>query len=106
MRSDSNLSKQFSEEGVDVRQYGVMPGVIDTSKKVDGNPVLRSHSFSGKESNSVFWNQGGEAFKDISGLTGLDSLADGRAFAFFDFDRDGRNDVILTNTNEPQLQLF
>ena len=51
MRSDSNLSKQFSEEGVDVRQYGVMPGVIDTSKKVDGNPVLRSHSFSGKESN-------------------------------------------------------
>ena len=106
MRSDSNLSKQFSEEGVDIRQYGVMPGVIDTSKKVDGNPVLRSHSFSGKESNSVFWNQGGEAFKDISGVTGLDSLADGRAFAFFDFDRDGRNDVILTNTNEPQLQLF
>ena len=106
MRSDSNLSKQFSEEGVDVRQYGVMPGVIDTSKKVDGNPVLRSHSFSGKESNSVFWNLGGEAFKDISGVTGLDSLADGRAFAFFDFDRDGRNDVILTNTNEPQLQLF
>ncbi len=106
MRSDSNLSKQFSEEGVDVRQYGVMPGVIDTSKKLDGNPVLRSHSFSGKESNSVFWNQGGEAFKDISGVTGLDSIADGRAFAFFDFDRDGRNDVILTNTNKPQLQLF
>ena len=58
MRSDSNLSKQFSEEGVDIRQYGVMPGVIDTSKEVDGNPVLRSHSFSGKESNSVFGTKG------------------------------------------------
>jgi len=84
----------------------MMPGVIDTSKKVDGEVALRSHSFSGKESNSVFWNMGEEGFRDVSGVTGLDSVADGRAFAFFDFDRDGRSDVILTNTNQPQLQLF
>lgn len=91
---------------MDARQYGMMPGVIDTSKKVDGQAVLRSHSFSGKESNSVFWNLEGGAFRDISGITGLDSAADGRAFAFLDLDHDGRRDLILTNTNNPQLQVF
>jgi len=106
VRSDSNLNKRFAEEGVDVRQYGRMPGVLDTSKKVDGKPVLRSHSFSGNESNSVFLNHGGKRFEDVSGVTGLDSLADGRAFSFFDYDRDGRSDLVLTNTNFPQLQLF
>jgi|TARA_B110000879_G_C11168474_1_gene512451 thiol-disulfide isomerase/thioredoxin len=106
VRSDSNLNKKFTEEGVDVRQYGRMPGVLDTSKKVDGKPVLRSHSFSGNEGNSVFLNHGGMEFEDVSGVTGIDSLADGRAFSFFDYDRDGRSDLVLTNTNYPQLQLF
>ena len=91
---------------MDVRQYGRMPGVLDTSKKVDGKPVLRSHSFSGNEGNSVFLNHGGMEFEDVSGVTGIDSLADGRAFSFFDYDRDGRSDLVLTNTNYPQLQLF
>jgi thiol-disulfide isomerase/thioredoxin len=106
VRSDSNLTKRFDEEGVDAAQYGRMPGVLDTSKQVDGKPVLRSHSFSGNETNSLFLNLGGEKFQDISGVSGVDSLADGRAFAFFDFDRDGKSDIILTNTNNPQLQLF
>lgn len=106
MRSDTNLNKRFAKEGVDVSQYANMPGVLDTSKKVDGKPVIRSHSFSGNESNSVFLNHGGTEFENISGVTGLDSPADGRAFAFFDFDRDGRSDIVLTNTNNPQLQLF
>ena len=83
-----------------------MPGVLDTSTKVDGKPVLRSHSFSGGETNSLFLNHGGKSFEDISGVSGLDSLADGRAFAFLDYDRDGRSDVVLTNTNNPQLQIF
>ncbi|MDE0860517.1 MAG: ASPIC/UnbV domain-containing protein [Akkermansiaceae bacterium] len=106
MRSDTNLNKRFLEEGVDASQYASMPGVLDTRKKVDGKPVIRSHSFSGNESNSVFLNHGGESFENISGLSGLGSLADGRAFAFLDFDHDGKSDIVLTNTNNPQLQLF
>jgi peroxiredoxin len=106
VRSDVNLNQKFAEEGVDPRQYASMPGVIDTSRKVEGEIVLRSHSFSGNERNSVFLNRGGKGFEDISGVTGIDSLADGRAFAFLDFDHDGRNDLVLTNTNNPQLQLF
>jgi thiol-disulfide isomerase/thioredoxin len=106
VRSDTNLNKRFAEEGVDTRQYGSMPGVLDTNIEVDGKRVLRSHSFSGSESNSVFYNRNGKAFDDISGISGLDSIADGRAFAYFDYDHDGKTDVVLTNSNNPQLQLF
>ncbi|MDA0810828.1 MAG: ASPIC/UnbV domain-containing protein [Verrucomicrobia bacterium] len=106
MRSDTNLNKRFDAEGIDTRQYGSMPGVLDTNTKVQERRVLRSHSFSGNETNSVFLNQMGQAFADVSGLSGSDSLADGRAFAYFDYDHDGRTDIVLTNSNNPQLQLF
>jgi thiol-disulfide isomerase/thioredoxin len=106
VRSDTNLNKKFAAEGIDTRQYGSMPGVLDTNTKVEGRRVLRSHSFSGRENNSVFHNRRGEGFDDISGISGLDSIADGRAFAYFDYDHDGRTDVVLTNSNSPQLQLF
>ena len=35
----------------------------------------------------------------------MDSIADGRGFAYFDFDRDGWQDVVLVNSNAPQLEL-
>ena len=83
-----------------------MPGVLDTNTEVDGRRVLRSHSFSGRENNSALFNRGGNGFVDVSGVSGIDSIADGRAFAYFDYDRDGKTDLVLTNSNNPQLQLF
>jgi tetratricopeptide (TPR) repeat protein/peroxiredoxin len=37
---------------------------------------------------------------------GLDFIEDGRAFAFADFDHDGRQEVFLKNRNGPQLRLL
>ena len=42
----------------------------------------------------------------MSGLSGLDSEADGRSFALLDFDRDGWLDVVVVNANAPETQLF
>jgi len=107
VRSDTNLNKQFSAEGVDTRQYGSMPGVLDKNTEIEGRgKVLRSHSFSGHETDSVFYNVDGTQFVDISGVSGMDSIADGRGFAYFDYDRDGWQDVVLVNSNAPQLELF
>ena len=107
MRSDTNLNQKFAAEGVDTRQYGSMPGVLDTNTEVEGRgKVLRSHSFSGHETDSVFYNVDGKQFADISGVSGMDSIADGRGFAYFDYDRDGWQDVVLVNANAPQLELF
>ena len=62
-------------------------------------------SQSGLERNNLFLDLPGRGFTDVSGLSGLDSPADGRAFAWIDFDRDGWRDVVTVNANEPFLTL-
>lgn len=63
-------------------------------------------SFSGFERDALFLNLGGETFKDISGVSGLDSILDGRALVLADFDNDGDLDVFLTTIQGQGHQLF
>ena len=65
-------------------------------------------STSGKERDRLFLNcfAEEERFVDISGVSGLDTLTDSRAFAWFDFDRDGWLDIAHVSANAPKLQLF
>jgi hypothetical protein len=67
-------------------------------------------SQSGHERNRLFFNdlggRGSEHFVDVSGISGIDSEADGRSFAMWDFDRDGWLDVALVGANTPLLQVF
>ena len=71
--------------------------------------LAQGASLSGHERNRVFWQTlSGEGLRyvDISPLSGLDAIGDGRAFAWLDYDQDGDRDVVLTNANEPRVQLF
>ena len=69
--------------------------------------MLRSGaSWSGSERDHFFLNAGGEEFVELSGVAGLDSVADGRATAVLDFDRDGWPDLAVVNANSPQLMLY
>lgn len=63
-------------------------------------------SISGHERNRLFWNDGRGKFVDVSAVSGLDSPADGRSVARLDFNRDGREDLVVANANEPRTQLF
>jgi thiol-disulfide isomerase/thioredoxin len=54
----------------------------------------------------LFINLGDGRFADASGISGADSPADGRSFAWMDADRDGRLDIVEANANAPLLQLF
>jgi hypothetical protein len=63
-------------------------------------------SFSGKERNHLFLSSRGERFDDISGLSGLDTPRDSRAYVLFDYDRDGWQDIALVNANAPLLHLY
>ena len=63
-------------------------------------------SFSGYERDVLFLGIGGKSFLDISGVSGLDSLLDGRASVFADFDNDGDADVFITNIQGEAHQLF
>ena len=63
-------------------------------------------SFSGFERDKLYLSDRGEKFVDISGLSGLDSVTDGRGSAYGDFDNDGDLDVFLTALQGQVHHLF
>lgn len=63
-------------------------------------------SLSGHERNVLFLNREGRQFEDVSGISGVNHPADGRAVGLLDYDRDGWQDLVVVNANAPQIQLF
>jgi thiol-disulfide isomerase/thioredoxin len=63
-------------------------------------------SFSGYERDALFLNRQGKKAFDISGVSGIDSITDGRAAIFADFDNDGDYDIFLTTIQGPAHLLF
>lgn len=66
-------------------------------------------SFSGYERDPLYLNlhsEGVKKFLDISGVSGIDSISDGRAGVFADFDNDGDLDVFMTTIQGQSHLLF
>ena len=61
----------------------------------DGDPDLYVTTVRG--GNVLFENDGGGVFRDISAASGLDHAGHSSGAVFFDYDRDGRLDLFLTN---------
>jgi tetratricopeptide (TPR) repeat protein len=71
------------------------------------NELIRAdRTWSGFERNVFYASNRDGTFSDVSGVTGMDFLEDGRAFALADFDHDGRQEVFLKNRNGPQVRLL
>ncbi len=66
----------------------------------------KGFSFSGYERDALFLNRNGKKFQDISGVSGIDSISDGRAAVFADFDNDGDYDVFMTTIQGQSHMLF
>ena len=62
-------------------------------------------SFSGYERDLLSWNTG-DGFLDISGVSGVDSISDGRGASFADLDNDGDHDIFLTTEQGEAHFLF
>jgi thiol-disulfide isomerase/thioredoxin len=63
-------------------------------------------SFSGFERDSLRLSLHGESFLDISGVSGIDSIGDGRGAAYADFDNDGDFDIFLVSLQGTAHHLF
>jgi len=63
-------------------------------------------SFSGFERDLLAMNLGDGTFLDISGVSGADSISDGRGTVFADFDNDGDTDIFLTTAQREAHYLF
>ena len=74
----------------------------------DQNQLMfgQGFSFSGYERDPLYMNLGGKKFTDISGVSGIDSITDGRAGVFADFDNDGDLDVFSTTIQNQAHLLF
>ena len=74
------------------------------------NQLIREdYSWNGREPN-VFLGQRGQGdaarYYDFSGVSGLDSAEDGRAFAITDLNGDGKPDLLIKNRLGPQVRAF
>ena len=63
-------------------------------------------SWSGRERNIAYLNNGDGTFCDVSGATGLDFIDDSRSYAAGDFDGDGDTDLVLKSRNEPGVRVL
>ena len=74
----------------------------------DQNSLMfgQGFSFSGYERDPLYLNLDGKKFTDISGVSGIDSITDGRAGVFADFDNDGDLDVFSTTIQHQSHLLF
>ncbi len=69
--------------------------------------VANGMPWSGNERNHLFFGGiPGETFADYSGITAMDDPGDGRAFALLDYDRDGRQDVLVASPGKPRFRLL
>ena len=67
--------------------------------------LKKGYSFSGYERDKV-WLQRNGSFIDISGVSGADSISDGRAAIFWDPDNDGDTDILLRAMHGPATFFF
>jgi hypothetical protein len=76
--------------------------------RADQNSLMfgQGFSFSGYERDPLYLNLGNKKFTDISGVSGIDSITDGRAGVFADFDNDGDLDVFSTTIQNQAHLLF
>lgn len=76
--------------------------------RADQNQLMfgEGFSFSGYERDPLYLNLGTKKFMDVSGVSGIDSITDGRAGVFADFDNDGDLDVFVTTIQGQSHLLF
>ncbi|HLM55940.1 MAG TPA: ASPIC/UnbV domain-containing protein [Pyrinomonadaceae bacterium] len=76
--------------------------------RADQNQLMfgEGFSFSGYERDPLYLNLGTRKFMDVSGVSGIDSITDGRAGVFADFDNDGDTDVFMTTIQGQSHLLF
>lgn len=66
---------------------------------------IGNSSLNGRENNVLFRNDGGEHFTEVGYVNGVDRIEDGRGLAIFDYDEDGRLDIVLRNFRMPAVVL-
>lgn len=73
--------------------------------RADGDAPL-TYSFSGHQRNAMFRNNGDGTFTEVGFLEGVDRIEDGYIMAPVDYNGDGKQDMVLRNTDPALEQSF
>ncbi len=68
--------------------------------------IEEGYSWNGHERHYAYWNMGDGRFTDISAISGLDLLEDGRCAAVVDWDLDGKPDLWLAHRSAPVMRFM
>jgi hypothetical protein len=114
IKSESELQQELGEYMMTNDVHGGSNYVAPSSQEV-ANPVLRllrnfrnesnklALSLGGYQHNSLFRNNGDGTFTEVGYLENADRIEDGYIVAAVDIDNDGRQDLVLRNT-DPALE--
>ncbi len=67
---------------------------------------FEGYSYNGYEHNNVYLNMGKAEFADVSPISDVDFIDDGRVASRVDWDGDGIEDLLLVNRTGPRLRLI
>jgi enediyne biosynthesis protein E4 len=77
-------------------------GVGRRSDEKTGQLVsIGAHSLNGRERKVLFRSNGDGTFTDVAFVNRADRIEDGRGLSIFDYDGDGRLDLVLRNYKQP-----
>ncbi|MEA2625113.1 MAG: enediyne biosynthesis protein [Candidatus Binatota bacterium] len=62
---------------------------------------IGQNSLNGRERNVLFRNDRDGAFTEVAWVNAADRVEDGRGLSIFDYDRDGRPDLLIRNFRQP-----
>ena len=79
---------------------------VETFADLQADLFANGFSFSGYERDFVAFNLGEGHYLDVSGVSGADSVSDGRGSVFADFDNDGDLDIFLRAMHGTSHHLF
>lgn len=85
---------------------GVEKAGEESFAKRQSGMLAEGFSFSGYERDGLYVNLGQGKYENISGISGIDAISDGRAAVYADFDNDGDTDVFLSNIQDQAFALF
>lgn len=77
----------------------------DALGRLPDGKAFKTNSLSGNERNRLFLRHG-ENFSDVSLVSGVDDLADGRSYVLLDYDQDGWQDIALMSLSNPRFKLY
>lgn len=109
MRDDPSQDDSFRDDSRWENQKYQNRVLVDSAQgagsRVKQKWGFTSNSLSGRERNRMFLRHE-DNFSDVTLVSGVDDIADGRSFALLDFDQDGWQDIAMMSLNSPRFKLY